>query len=84
MDEKINPKEYEGKVLLIEDVDQEIPKFSKWEKKCSFLGCNLSYFPEINSYFCNQWECNFTFPLLAILLFISSFISAILSSNEII
>jgi len=78
----MNPKDYEGKVLNIEGVDQEVPMYSEWERKCSCMGCNVSYFPEIKSYFFNQWELNCTFPIIVIILFLLSFICGLMSIFE--
>ena len=71
----MNPREYEGKVLHIEDCDQEIPKFSEWVPKGKCCCFKLAYFPESKSYFINQWEVKCTFPPIVLVLFFASFIA---------
>ena len=78
----MDPHEYEGKVLTIEGVDQEIPKFSEWKRVGKCCCFNIAYFPKIKSYFINQWEVNCSYPVVVLILFIASFVAGILAAIE--
>ncbi|EAY04524.1 DHHC zinc finger domain containing protein [Trichomonas vaginalis G3] len=76
----MDPHLYEGKVLNIEHCDQIIPQFSKWERKGKICCFNIAYFPEIKSYFINQWECNCKFPPIVLILFFLSLVAGLWSA----
>lgn len=59
---------YSGKTVTIQGNDYYVPPFSKWEEKCKCGPCHIAYFPAIDKYFCNQWECSFLFPSIIIIL----------------
>ncbi|EAY17574.1 DHHC zinc finger domain containing protein [Trichomonas vaginalis G3] len=62
---------YEGKLLQIKDKVMQVPKFSTWEQKCDCHCFKIAYFPEIKTYYCNDWEMNCTtaiFSTLVVLL----------------
>jgi len=66
----LRSKEYEEKWVRIGKKRQFVPKYSEWEKKCSCIGCNVAYFPSIDQYYCNQWECKFTYIIYVMISFI--------------
>lgn len=66
-------RDFEGKLLIVDGKKVKVPLFSKWEEKCSCCCCHIAYFPDIKSYFCNQWECHCMYPLLVLLLVYVSF-----------
>lgn len=80
----MNPHLYEGKVLRIENVQQIIPKFSKWEDRVRCCCFRIAYFPEIKTYFLNQWECNCKYPPIVLILFPLSFIAGIWAITEVV
>ena len=70
----MSAREFSGKIVRIEGRKQKVPKFSEWEQKCDCCGCKLAYFPEIDKYFCNQWECNWKQPSIVLAVVIISFV----------
>lgn len=78
----MDPHLYEGRVLNIDGVDQEVPKFSRWKRIAKICCFNIAYFPDIKKYFVNQWECNCFFPSIFITFFLCSFAFSIWSVIE--
>ena len=70
----MSAREFSGKTVRIEGRKQKVPEFSEWEQKCDCCGCKLAYFPEIDKYFCNQWECNWKQPSIVLSVVIVSFV----------
>ena len=67
--------DFEEKWVRIGKKRKFVPKSSQWEQKCNFFGCKIIYFPKIDSYFCNQWECKFNYPIIVLLMTILSMTS---------
>ncbi|KAH0793430.1 DHHC zinc finger domain containing protein [Histomonas meleagridis] len=75
----MDPREFQGKTYMIEDEEQFVPEFSKWNHVCSCCcgKCNMVYFPAIKRYFCNQWECNPLYPCIVTIFISVSFAFAL-------
>ena len=56
----------------IDGILQEIPKYTIWENIISCGPCQLTYFPDLNSYFLNEWEVKPLMPLFCLFLYFSS------------
>ena len=74
-----NAREFAGKYVKVEGKKVKVPAFSDWDQKCDCCGCKVAYFPEIDAYFCNQWECQFKYPVLVLSVVIISLFFAIWS-----
>lgn len=79
---KRRPKDYEGKYIMVEDEEQLVPKFSKWKKVCRCGPCRVAYFPAIDKYFINQWECHPFYPIVVTSLLTISVVFGIWSIFE--
>ncbi|OHT16462.1 DHHC zinc finger domain containing protein [Tritrichomonas foetus] len=79
-----NAHAYEGRTVMVEGEMQKVPQFSEWRYVCRCCGgkCNLVYFPVIKRYFCNQWECNITYPLFVVFFLTIAFVFSILAIIE--
>ncbi|EAY16434.1 DHHC zinc finger domain containing protein [Trichomonas vaginalis G3] len=75
----MSAREFESRWVKFDGKEVLVPQFSKWEEKCHCCGCHVTYFPIIDQYFCNHWECHFGYPMIVILLVIASFIFGIWS-----
>lgn len=64
---------YEGKTLQINDKIMHVPKYSEWQQKCDCGCCKIAYFPEIKTYYCNDWEMNCTTAIFSTLIVLLMF-----------
>lgn len=75
----MSARDFESRWIKVDGKEQLVPQFSKWEERCSCCGFRLIYFPIIEQYFCNQWECHCGYPLIVLFLVCVSFLFGIWS-----
>ena len=57
----------------MEQIIEEFPGYPKYEER-KHCGCQMTYYPEIDTYFWGEWEFQPCMPIFVIFLIVSSFI----------